>query len=47
MRKLSQYKNPSKEIRELESKKSKSKVHKFWSTHLNPITMWDSRKDKK
>ena len=44
MRKLSQYKNPPKEIKELESKKSKSKVHRFWETHLNPITMWDTRK---
>ncbi len=45
MRKLSQYENPSKDIKEIENKKSKSKAHKFWTTHLNPITMWDARKN--
>ena len=45
MRKLSQYKSPSKDIKKMESKKSKSKVHKLWTTHLNPITMWDARKN--
>ena len=31
----------------LNLKNKKSKVHKFWTTHLSPITMWDTRKSKR